>query len=208
MTQTIETFDFDVNLFTSILWQYENSNNLKSLVTNKNVWMSVYYTSFWNAWFYDIFNLQTANLFGLTVWSIILDLPLYVPLTPVVPGNYFGFNSTILLNGYKNFQNGNFPPGNIAPLLTQEEQRICLKLKYYQCVTRGSLGDVNPFLDFVFSDLGGCWLIDNLNMTIKYFFNFFPSTGLIRVINSNLLLPKPAGVAITYFNPSGQIIIP
>ena len=208
MTDTIETFDYRINVLTSLLWQYNNAVHLEALVNFKNEWLKHYNQNFWENWYINVFNLQTANLFGLNVWSIILDLPLYVPLEPPVASDYFGFNKIPPINTYVNFTNGNFAPSSLPPLLTEEEQRIALKLRYYQCVTRGAVTEVNLFLNFVFGSLGGCWMIDNFDMTIEYFFNFFPSTALIRVINSNLLLPKPAGVKIRYFNPSGEIIIP
>jgi hypothetical protein len=201
MTDTIETFNYNTDVLTALLWQYNEATNLEALLRFKNKWLELYNQNFWTAWYPDIFDLRTANLFGLNVWSIILDLPLYVPLSPPVVSDYWGFNEIPPINTYVNFTNGNFAPGELPPLLTEEEQRIALKLRYYQCVTRGAVPEVNKFLDFVFGPLGGCWMVDNLDMTITYTFGFHVSTALLKVIQANFLLPKPAGVAISYVNP-------
>jgi len=201
MTDTIETFDYKINVLTSLLWQYNKAANLEALVSFKNDWLEDFNQKFWEMWFINVFDLQTANLFGLNVWSIILNLPLYVPLGPPVVSDYFGFNEIPPINTYVNFTNGNFAPGSLPPLLTEEEQRIALRLRYYQCVTRGAVTEVNLFLNFVFGSLGGCWMIDNFDMTITYEFGFHVSTALLQVIQNNFLLPKPAGVAISYINP-------
>jgi len=211
---TIEKFDFNIDTLTAILWQYDQADNLKQLLTDKNSWLAEYYTQFWNDWIFDVFDLRTANLFGLTIWSIILDFPLYVSLTPLDPAvPLWGFNAYLtpppppfdLENTYQNFENGNLAPANTLSL-TEDEQRIVLQLRYYQLVTRGAVGatdalGVNQFLNYVFGDLGGVWMLDNLDMTITYVFNYTPSNNLLDIIESNFLLPKPAGVALNYILP-------
>ena len=79
---TIQEFDYSVDLLKAILWQYNESPNLLSLVTQKQEWYTQNQSEFWSDWYTNVFNLQTANLFGLAVWSIILNVPLYVPYVP------------------------------------------------------------------------------------------------------------------------------
>ena len=82
MSGGIQLFDFSVDLLRAILWQYNDATRLQSLLQQKQDWYNEQQTEFWSSWYRDVFNLDTANDFGLAVWSIILE----VPLTIGVPG--------------------------------------------------------------------------------------------------------------------------
>jgi hypothetical protein len=157
----VQGFDFTVDVLQSILWQYNHATNLLSLVDNKQTWLNENQTNFWfnenassdttgNGWYQNVFNLLTANTFGLAVWSILLDIPLFVT-TPQIPNSQiWGFNAytddtdTALINNYFNFGNtsetvSNFSNLNTTITLSNEEQRFLLRLRYYQLVTRGQI---------------------------------------------------------------------
>ena len=77
MSQMIERFDFSVNVLRSLLWQYNNAPNIQALLQDKQTFYNQAQEQFWQDWLTNVFNLETANEFGLAVWSIILDLPLF-----------------------------------------------------------------------------------------------------------------------------------
>ena len=199
----IESTDYDIDLFAVLLWQYQDATNLQALINNKSIWLATYGTNFWNDWYLNVFNLATANLFGLTVWSIILNLPLFVPISepdpsaPVWGFNYYVISPT-LDNSNQNFGFGNLAGSLVVPTLTEDEQRTALQLKYYQLISRGAVTEVNQFLNYIFGSSGGAWMIDNLDMTIEYVFNFPINPVLLGVIKGYELLPKPAGVDVSY----------
>lgn len=197
----IEEFNYNIDIFQVLIWQYENSTNIQQLIINKNIWTALYGTLFWESWYVDVFNLATANLFGLTVWSIILNMPLFVPVgeAPVDPP-IWGFNELPFptVNENLNFGHGNLAGALVVPTLTEEEQRIALQLRYYQLVSRGAVTEVNQFLNYLLGGLGGAWMIDNFDMTITYVFNFPINPVLLNVIAGYNLLPKPAGVNVNY----------
>lgn len=197
--------DYSVNVTQSILWQYNQAEKLINLVQDKQNWLDINQSQFWQDWQVNVFNLYTANSFGLSVWSIILNIPFFVrddlPDEPV-----FGFNEVPEINPWVNYNRGYFADYSQSQyILTVEEQRIILKLRYYQLISRGSLTDTNQFLDLIFNDpdglyQGGAWMIDNLDMTITYVFNTTPqiSPELLGVIEDYDLLPRPASVGISY----------
>lgn len=199
----IETFDYDIDITKVLLWQYNNAPNLQQLVINKNIWTALFGTLFWDDWFFIVFDLRTADLFGLTVWSIILDLPLFVPVTSEPPTGVpvWGYNTLPLENSNVNYDHGNLAGALVVPTLTQEEQRIALRLRYYQLVSRGAVTEVNVFLNYLFGGMGGAWMIDNFNMSITYQFGFPISGVLLNVLDEYSLLPRPAGVSVTYIVP-------
>jgi hypothetical protein len=206
----IEEFDYNIDINKVLLWQYNNSPSIQELVFNKNIWTALFGTLFWEDWQFIVFDLRTADLFGLTVWSIILDLPLFVPVSNESPVGVpiWGYNVVNtpapppdLENSNLNYDHGNLAGALVVPTLTQEEQRVALQLRYYQLVSRGAVTEVNQFLNYLFGSQGGAWMIDNFDMTITYEFGFPISGVLLSVISAYQLLPKPAGVAVNYIVP-------
>jgi hypothetical protein len=186
--------DLSVNLLRAILWQYNNATNLQSLLNAKNTWYVNNQTDFWNDWITDVFNLQTANQFGLIVWSIILGFPVYVN-TGVPSGPIFGFNGS----GGVNFDNGILGAQNGSSyMLPVETQRRALKLRYFQLTGSGTVPEVNRILNYVFGDLGKAWLLDYHNMTQAYVFDFPVTSDLAYLFNNFDILPRPAGVASSW----------
>lgn len=187
----IQEFDFAVNLMRAILWQYNDALRLQSILQSKQEWYNENQEQFWKDFYNNIFNLDTADEFGLTVWAIILDIPIIVVVGPsptAKPTWGFGdFN--------KNFENGNFSrSAGGAVSLTAEQARLVLKLRYYQLTSNGTAKDINKALANVFGSLGNVYVRDNLDMTITYVFNFQPSSQLQFVLEKYDVLPRPAGV--------------
>jgi len=189
------------------LWQYDQSPNIISNLTQKQEWYTENQTQFWESWFNDVFNLQTANVFGLSVWSIILNVPLFIPYEPESDDKpIWGFNNNddypTLQNTYTNFFGGNFSSRGDVITLTLEEQRFLLRLRYYQLITRGEVGDINTFLNYlvITSDIGftgKMYALDGLNMTMRYVItnDTFP-LDLLDILVRLDILPRPAAVGI------------
>lgn len=197
MANDIEQFDFSVDLLKAILWQYTNADNLIALLEQKSAWYDANQTSFWQNWISDVFDLRTANDFGLSVWSIILNQPIFVLNGPPSPSKAtWGFGSY-----RKNFNRGNFTyaHGNTYRLPTQIA-RILLQLRYFQLISSGTVPETNRMLKYVFSNYGSVYLLDGLNMTQEYVFNFPISSDLSLMLNNFDVLPRPAGVKSTYLS--------
>jgi hypothetical protein len=205
---TIQEFNYSVNLLQAVIWQYNQSPNLLSLITQKQEWYTQNQTDFWQSWFDDVFNLQTANTFGLAVWSIILNVPLYVPYNPEPSDKpIWGFNAfdpsfPTLENTYLNFFGSNFSSRGDIITLTEEEQLFLLRLRYYQLITRGEVWDINKFLNYLCDTsnigfTGRMYALDGLNMTMRYILTTgdFPEV-LLGVLIELDILPRPAAVGI------------
>ena len=188
-----------VDFLNVLLWRFNEATTLTKLVTEKQLFEELNNNNFWQDWYTDVFNLQTANEFGLSVWAIILDQPIHLSFsgTPELPNNAWGFGSF-----RKNFNNGNFGRSNGDVRLTDEEARIVLKLKYFKLVTRADAFSINAFLAFAFGSLNTVFMLDGLNMTMTYYFDSTPSSSLIAALVDYDLLPRPAGVGIKYYDLS------
>lgn len=191
----IQIFDFSVDLLRALLWQYNDAINLQALLEQKNAWYFKNQTQFWNNWFADVFDLRTANDFGLSVWSIILGQPTYINNTPS-PADYpaWGFGDY-----GQNFDNGNFASdnGNTYQLPT-ETARILLQLRYFQLISSGTVPETNRMLKYVFANYGPAYLLDRLDMTQHYVFEFPLSSSLNLMLSNFDVLPRPAGVGSYY----------
>ena len=71
------SYECSINLLTALDWQRSNADVIQNLITKKQEWYEANHCDFWNDWVTDVFNLDTANDFGLSVWAIILDEPIY-----------------------------------------------------------------------------------------------------------------------------------
>ena len=198
-TSDIQSFDFSVNLLSALIWQKNNSPIIQSLIQQKQAWYTENQTQFWEDWIKNVFDLRTANEFGLKVWSIILDFPLFINLTPSEDDRNWGFGP----NRY-NFGNGNFAPQNggsvVLPLATN---RLALQLRYFQLCSSGTVPEINRFLNFAFaqyngSEPGQVFLIDNHDMTQTYFFLFPMTWDLVFLFDNFDILPRPSCVGSAY----------
>lgn len=203
---TIQIFSYYANLLIAILWQYNEATALNSLVSQKQDWYNTNQEEFWSGWYTNVFNLQTANDFGLTVWSIILGLPLQGTLLPN-DGPIFGFGSESMTpNGNQNFDNGNFSTaGDQEYSLTTEQKRLILRLRYFQLTSRAAIPEINAYLKFLFSEKGPIFVLDHLDMSITLYFGFVPDSNILYAIQEFDLIPRESGVKIKYVIDAGAI---
>lgn len=190
---TIMNIDFDANLMQSLLWQFNEASRLQTIIQQEQDWYNINQSKFWTDWVRDVFDLRTANDFGLTVWSIILNIPIIVqneePVSPDIP---FGFDVS---DG--NFEHSNFAyDPNSAQTLTTEQARLVLFMRYHQLTSDGTVPYTNEFLSKIFADMDGAYAVDNHDMTITYVFRKQPPARLWFVLRNYDILPRPAGVRV------------
>lgn len=206
---TIESFDYSVDLEQALIWQYENATNLQALITKKQNWYDVNVRDFWESWFYNIFYLYNDNMepnplaftrFGVTIWSLILGIPLQVGPPPDPPGKpIWGFNGDV--SGYENFDNGNFTTGYNPIFGSIEVSILILKLRYFQLTLRPSVTNINKYVCPLFIGQQGyqgtVYVLDNLDMTMTYVFTAHLPPSFQFILANYDILPRPAAVGIT-----------
>jgi hypothetical protein len=194
MTTTIQEFNYSVDLLQALLWQYNDAVNLQGLLASKQAWYTENQTEFWTNWYTDVFDLRTANDFGLAVWAIILGQSLYVNLSSAGRPTW-GFEEF-----HRNFNRGNFASGAGSTVrLTTETSRILLRLRAYQLQTAACVPEINRMLADVFAGFVApgdtpAYVQDNLDMTCNYIFLFDLPTELSFALRYFDVLPRPAGV--------------
>lgn len=198
MTTRIQAVDFSVDLLQAILWQYNDAARLQSLLVQKQAWYDEAQTTFWTDWTRDVFNLLTANDFGLSVWGVILGIPISIglPGTGARPVWGFGIHN-------QNFEHGNFGRDSAGVAgLTIEQKRTILRLRYFQLISDGTAPHTNFILREVF---GGGYVLDPEDMTCTYVFPVAIPANVLTVIQDLDLLPRPAGVDINILVDPGLV---
>lgn len=190
-----ELTDLNVDLTRAILWQYENAEKLKALVLDEQRWTNENVSDFWARWYRDVFNLETANEFGMSVWARILDVPLSFAAPSSRGKAAFGFGANHL-----NFGNGNFARDRETELgLTLDQSRLVLRMRYYQLTTRPTVTRINEVLKRLFGDQGDVFVFDPLDMSwVVYFFNFEPDSNLRLILEKFDLLPRPSTLGVKW----------
>lgn len=181
--------DFNVNLMKSILWQYEGSTNIKSLAQKDQDYIDRAHSKFWTDWIRDVFNLRTANRFGLSVWSRLLDVPITLTRHRNVTGR-FGFGAN-----HKNFSNGGFGRGQDEELeLPPDSARRVLLLRWSQLTMRPTVPNINLALEIAFGK-GMAYVRDNQDMSHAIFmFTRAPDYKVVDLLKNLDILPRPSTV--------------
>jgi hypothetical protein len=192
---TVQEFDFSVDLLKAILWEHDSAPDLLVLANRKQDWYNTNQRDFWENWRRDVFDINTATAFGLSVWARILAVPLAVVIEDSRSKEALGFGTK-----HKNFNNGNFARGATGEQpLSVAQQRLVIKLRYFQLTSNGTVPEINEFLSILFENEGLVFVVDSLDMTFAtYFFTFPPSSQLRFILEKYDLLPRPAGVGVQW----------
>lgn len=199
----IQEFNFyDVNFKQAIPWQYDQATNLLGLIEAKNLWYINNFTNFWFTYQLFIFNLTTANYFGVALWSIILNVPLWVTIDQNTQP-IWGFNQIInppppqdTLNTYLNFENGDF--ANEQPSLTVNEQAFLLRIRYYQLITSGAVAATYDTRPLDLPTEAGQTLYQNADVIdINNFFHYLCTDNAINY-DGNIYIIDNLDMTISY----------
>ena len=158
-------YECKIDILKALDWQRSNAESFIALAKSKQKWYEDNHCAFWNSWAKDVFDLDTANEFGLSVWSRILDVPL------------FGENL----------------PSDLPIELTLEQKRIMLKLKAFICSMSGSTKEINQKLKDIFGETR-LVVVDGFDMTCRYYVFGEDLRGFAQTLVKYKLLPAPNSV--------------
>ncbi|WP_074165008.1 DUF2612 domain-containing protein [Enterobacter kobei] len=170
------------------------STSFSSVILSlKQEWYRKNQQAFWEDWERDVFTLLTANDFGLNVWSIILNLPLY-SVTGASPADYPAFD---FANYGLNFGNSNFATdADTVNRLSVEQKRKLLRMRWWQITSDGSMPSINQALNDVFgSDV---YALDGHDMTITVVYQKILPDLMMTLLQDFDLIPRPSVVKINH----------
>lgn len=181
------------NYWTTIISQYANSPIITALIGDFFTWLDP--TADLNSFYNNIWNVATAQGYGLDVWGRIVGVTRTLNITNA--GKYFGFDEATTLSADP-FNQSPFFVG--SPLttnfqLSDDAFRVLIYAKALANICDGSIPAMNALLRNLFPGRGNAYVIDNNNMTMIWAFNFTLSPVELAILGQSGVLPKPVGVS-------------
>ena len=102
--------------------------------------------------------------------------------------------------GQGTFYNGSGISNNYS--LADESFRTLIFAKALANICDGSISSINQLMLNLFLGRGACFVVDNLNLTMTYQFDFVLSSVELAIVSRSGVLPRTSGVSFTVFqNP-------
>lgn len=190
---TIPPFD----PWSTIISEYANSPIISALCVNMAQYVDP--TRDMDSFYDTIWNVDTAIGYGLDVWGRIVGVTRTIQLP--VSSQYFGFEEAGSLTfGQGTFYNGSGISNNYS--LADESFRTLIFAKALANICDGSISSINQLMLNLFPGRGACFVVDNLNLTMTYQFDFVLSSVELAIVSRSGVLPRTSGVSFTVFlNP-------
>jgi hypothetical protein len=183
----------------TILAQYAGSPKLRSIIETFNATID---TGEFLDDFYDvIWNIDTADTYGLDVWGKIVVVSRLLTVTP--SEQFFGYdeamNSTPVIDDPQPFDQAPFYTGEqqtSTVTLTNDAYRKLIMLKAMANITDCTIPSMNRMLMYMFGNSGKAYVRNDGGMVMTYVFEFQLSTVELAIVQSSGALPSPAGVTV------------
>ena len=171
--------------------QYGNSPTIQQLVANLKLYFDS--ESAVNEFYDKIWNIETANTFGLDIWGNIVGIGRYI--TAESTSKFFGFQTTN--DSFAPFDQAPFYDGKRATTtyrLGDEAYRKLIMVKAMANIVRPNAPTINRMLQYLF-DGKRCYVLDIGGMAMRYVFAFYLQPYEKTIVYSDVL-PRPAGVRV------------
>lgn len=181
------------NVERTIISQYANSPTLVQLIHNMNEYIDPR-TNF-DAFYNFVWNVNTAQGFGLDVWGKIVGVSRLLQ----IPGNdpIVGFDNPSFPDDWFPMSFGRFAREGeitIAFELPDDAYRVLILTKALGNISATTAPALNQLLRNLFPGRGRCYVRDLGNMAMQFVFNFALTTVEFAILTQSGALPHPAGV--------------
>lgn len=176
----------------TIISQYGNSAIITQLVRDMDEHIDP--RADIDAFFNFVWNVDTAQGFGLDIWGRIVNISreLTLPADPL----YFGFNEAV--PGAYPFDEQPFYPGAEAAtqtyMMADDAYRRLIMVKALANISATDAPSLNRLLQNLFEGRGRCYVNDLGDMTMQYAFEFALTSFEFAIMTQSGALPRPAGV--------------
>jgi hypothetical protein len=181
------------NVEQTIISQYANSPTIVELIRSMNDCIDP--RADLDAFYNLVWNVDTAEGFGLDFWGRVVDVPrlLRIPAndktlgftTASVPADWAPFNQGVWHTGASASQ---------AYLLPDDLYRVLILTKALANIVAVTAPSLNRLLRNLFPGRGKCYVLDNGNMSMSFFFEFSLTPAEYAILTLSGVLPHPAGV--------------
>ncbi|MFT9442329.1 MAG: DUF2612 domain-containing protein [Acetobacter papayae] len=183
------------NISQTILSQYANSPALCGIIDAWNQALDP--ATLIDQWYTLVWNVKTAQGYGLDVWGRIVGVSRVLSIESV---DYLGWREANDLTE-EGFDQAPWYSGSDATSnyrLSDDGYRQLIYAKAFANISDGSVLSINTILTTLFAGQGDAYVRDNGDMTMTYVFSFVPTDVQVSIIQNSGVLPRPAGVGISY----------
>lgn len=177
----------------TVISQYANSPVLLKMVADQADYIDP--SANIDAFFLQVFNVDTATGYGLDVWGRIVGVSRVLQIPGTDP--FFGFDEATDGEPFNQaiFFNGDVLTDNFS--LSDDAYRKLILAKALANISDGSIAGINQILINLFSEYGNCYCTDGLDMTMTYTFGDTLSPVDFAIVSQSGVLPRPTGVSVT-----------
>ncbi|NHB93163.1 DUF2612 domain-containing protein [Photorhabdus cinerea] len=165
------------NMGATILAQYAASPKLNSLIRSFNAAVSS--AEFINTFYDLIWNIDTANTYGIGFGEALLNVPTTTDPNPFDQAPFYSGESKT-----KTIE------------LSDQMYRKLIMMKAISNISDCTIPNINRMLVYMFSDSGRAYITDDGNMKMSYVFEFQISTAELAIVQTSGALPYPVGVSV------------
>jgi hypothetical protein len=196
MSETLASTPFDP--LTTVISQYQASPILLQLIANMAAYIDP--SANLDAFYDNMWNVQTAVGYGLDVWGRIVGVTRVVQVPTATA--FLGFEQAAPT--VKPFDFGIFFAGGNGPVtqnyvLTDDAFRTLILAKALANICNGSIPAMNQILINLFAGrgYGNVYVTDEQDGTMTITFTNAPSAVDLAIISQSGVFPRPAGVALS-----------
>jgi len=179
----------------TLLSQYAASPTLVRLLEDFGAWIVP--DADFDAFYGLVWNVETAQGWGLDVWGRIVDVGrvVQVPSGEITLGFEEANPSSSVPFGSGVFYAGTGATSNFS--LTDDAYRVLIYAKALANICDGSIPAANRILRLLFPGRGNAYVTDGLDMTMTYTFDFTLTAVEEAIVSQSNVLCKPSGVIAT-----------
>lgn len=182
-----------INRTRTILSQYDNSPTIRAII--ESIMENIDPTKNIEDFYKLVFDLDTAQGFGLDVWGRIVGVGRVLNVEDT--DAHWGFSQALAAS----FGDGTFKPVEAVTssyALSDDAYRNLIYVKALANISTCDADSLNRLLSLLF-DRGNAYINDYGDMSIRYVFEF-DATAYERAIILSGVLPRPAGVSTSAIN--------
>lgn len=175
----------------TLMSQYANSPRIVALI--EGLWDALDSTKMTDDFYRLVFNLHSAEGYGLDVWGRIVGIGREIN-APDPEGEYFGFEEGFYPFGERPFSAGG--SGTDTWDLSDTAYREVIFMKAIANIIYATAYNINDLLRFAFR--GNSYFLLHGDMQASYVFEFVLSPFERHIVYNTDILPRPCGVLLSY----------
>ena len=177
-----------IDIMQALIWQYNEATNLQNILEGQQSWLDENHTKFWTDFYTYVFDLRTANDFGLSLWAIILGVSFRVETEEDPDKRIFGYAPY----GANYYQSNYSAKSSAGITLTTDQKRAILQLRYLKMTRRPTVPNVNYALRQI---APSAYVLDIGDMTyITVGLSGAPTSREKYILENFDIIPGPSGV--------------